>query len=71
MIEVVGVVIDQVSGGEVDKVVKLKFDYNYLITDLLRYARLVQRGLPTAIDKMHIFFRGAYAPRNNFKHFSG
>ena len=29
MIEVVEVVIDQVSAGEVDKVVKLKFDYNY------------------------------------------
>ena len=28
MIEVVEVVIDQVSGGEVDKVVKLKFDCN-------------------------------------------
>ena len=27
MIEVVEVVIDQVSGGEVDKVVRLKFDY--------------------------------------------
>ena len=27
MIEVVEVVIDQVSGGKVDKVVKLKFDY--------------------------------------------
>ena len=27
MIEVVEVVIDKVSGGEVDKVVKLKFDY--------------------------------------------
>ena len=34
----VEVVIDQVSGGEVDKVVKLKFDYNYLIMDLLSYA---------------------------------
>ena len=49
MIEVVKVVIDQVSGGEVDKVVKLKFDYTYLITDLLSYASLVQRGLPIAI----------------------
>ena len=63
MIEVVEVVIDQVSGGEVDKVVKLKFDYNYLITDLLSYASLVQRGLPTAIiDKMHVFVQGGLRP---------
>ena len=62
MIEVVEVVIDQVSGGEVDKVVKLKFDYNYLITDLLSYASLVQRGLTTAIDKMHVFVQGGLRP---------
>ena len=62
MIEVVEVVIDKVSGGEVDKVVKLKFDYNYLITDLLSYASLVQRGLPTAIDEMHVFVQGGLRP---------
>ena len=62
MIEVVEVVIDKVSGGEVDKVVKLKFDYNYLVTDLLSYASLVQRGLPTAIDKMHVFVQGGLRP---------
>ena len=61
MIEVVEVVIDQVSGGKVDKVVKLKFDYN-LITDLLSYASLVQRGLPTAIDKMQVFVQGGLRP---------
>ena len=58
----VEVVIDQVSGGKVDKVVKLKFDYNYLIMDLLSYASLVQRGLPTAIDKMHVFVQGGLRP---------
>ena len=58
----VEVVIDKVSGGEVDKVVKLKFDYNYLIMDLLSYASLVQRGLPTAIDKMHVFVQGGLRP---------
>ena len=42
--------------------VKLKFDYNYLITDLLSYASLVQRGLPTAIDKMHVFVQGGLRP---------
>ena len=34
MIEVVGVVIDQVSGGEVDKVVKLKLQ---IVIQLLDY----------------------------------
>ena len=38
------------------------FDYNYLITDLLSYASLVQRGLPTAIDKMHVFVQGGISP---------